>query len=105
MTMDLADPIAFGAALSGILSAFLALAADVIRGAVRAYGRYYEVVESRPAKRSSLRWPLATAGRIPHPQAVVARRQQQHDPLGPQTGSAPEGSDPARLPPPGAHPG
>ena len=51
-TMDLSAPLAFaaaliGGALGGILFAFLALpTAGVILAAVRAYGRYYEVVES-----------------------------------------------------------
>lgn len=51
-TMALPAPVAFaaaliGGALGGILFAFLALpAAGVILAAVRAYGRYYEVVES-----------------------------------------------------------
>jgi predicted PurR-regulated permease PerM len=51
-TMDLSAPVAFaaalvGGALGGILFAFLALpAAGVIQSAVKAYGRYYEVVEN-----------------------------------------------------------
>jgi len=50
-TMDLSAPIALaaaliGGALGGILFAFLALpAAGVIQASIRAYGRYYEVVE------------------------------------------------------------
>ena len=71
-TMDLPAPVAFaaaliGGALGGILFAFLALpAAGVILAAVRAYGRYYEVVEDdktivpalapqKPAKASTRR--------------------------------------------------
>lgn len=80
-TMALPAPIAFaaalvGGALGGILFAFLALpAAGVILAAVRAYGRYYEVVDSdktggptlapRERERSGTRrrwWP----GRGPH---------------------------------------
>lgn len=72
-TMDLPAPIAFaaaliGGALGGILFAFLALpTAGVILAAVRAYGRYYEVVESdkttepalarrKPARSRAPRW-------------------------------------------------
>jgi predicted PurR-regulated permease PerM len=78
-TMALPAPVAFaaaliGGALGGILFAFLALpTAGVIVAAVRAYGRYYEVVESdktaapdpqEPApSRSRRRW---WRGRWPH---------------------------------------
>jgi predicted PurR-regulated permease PerM len=54
-TMDLSAPLALAAALiggllGGILFAFLALpVAGVIQAALRAYGRYYEVVEDGPA--------------------------------------------------------
>lgn len=81
-TMDLPAPLAFaaaliGGALGGILFAFLALpTAGVILAAVRAYGRYYEVVESdassgpalapREAARSRTRRRWRRPGNGPH---------------------------------------
>ena len=85
-TMDLPAPVAFaagliGGALGGIVFAFLALpVAGVILAAVRAYGRYYEVVEDdktvvpalapqQPAKDSTRRrsWLRRWRHRPPEP--------------------------------------
>jgi predicted PurR-regulated permease PerM len=90
-TMDLPAPVAFaaaliGGALGGILFAFLALpVAGVILAAVRAYGRYYEVVEDnkrvvpalapqQPAKDSTRRrsWLRRWRHRPPEPPAGKA---------------------------------
>lgn len=90
-TMALPAPVAFGAALiggalGGILFAFLALpTAGVILAAFRAYGRYYEVIESDE-----------TAGPAPQePARVSARRRwrpgrRQDGPPPPSDGQAPE---------------
>ena len=92
-TMDLPAPLAFaaaliGGALGGILFAFLALpAAGVILAAVRAYGRYYEVIETdktvvpalaprKPAESRTRRRPRSGRG--------------QHDPPGPADRKAPD---------------
>jgi predicted PurR-regulated permease PerM len=92
-TMDLPAPIAFaaaliGGALGGILFAFLALpTAGVILAAVRAYGRYYEVVESDKTVAP------AVAPRKPA-QSRTRRRswsgRGQHGPPGPADGKAPD---------------
>ena len=98
-TMDLPAPLAFaaaliGGALGGILFAFLALpAAGVILAAVRAYGRYYEVVESDKTVVPALA-PQKPANPAPAGGGGFGRRQ--HGPPGPPDGNAPDGSDPGR---------
>ena len=90
-TMDLPAPVAFaaaliGGALGGILFAFLALpTAGVILAVVRAYGRYYEVVESDKTAVPALA-PQKPA------QSRTRRRWRsgrgQHGPPGPADGKA-----------------
>jgi predicted PurR-regulated permease PerM len=98
-TMDLPAPLAFaaaliGGALGGILFAFLALpTAGVILAAVRAYGRYYKVVETDKTVVPALA-PREPAESRTRRRWWLGRRQ--HDPPGPPDGNAPDGSDPGR---------
>src|SRR5215813_14106190 len=92
-TMDLSAPLALaaaliGGALGGILFAFLALpAAGVIQASVRAYGRYYEVVEEGTTVAPALAPDKTTTSR--GPRRGWLRRRKQDPPEtrdGPSTG-------------------
>ena len=93
-TMALPAPVAFaaaliGGALGGILFAFLALpAAGVILAAVRAYGRYYEVVENDKTVVPALAPQVPAQPRTRRRSWSVRRR---HGPPGPADGKAPDG--------------
>jgi predicted PurR-regulated permease PerM len=92
-TMDLPAPIAFaaaliGGALGGILFAFLALpTAGVILAAVRAYGRYYEVVDSDKTVTPALA-PQNPARSRTRWRSWLGRRR--HSPPGSPGGKAPD---------------
>ncbi|HEX7993079.1 MAG TPA: hypothetical protein VF506_04105, partial [Streptosporangiaceae bacterium] len=82
-TMDLSAPLALAAALiggllGGILFAFLALpVAGVIQAGLRAYGRYYEVVEDGPAGGPGPPGPASRTTRQGHRRGFGRKRSEK----------------------------
>jgi predicted PurR-regulated permease PerM len=99
-TMDLSAPVALAAALiggtlGGILFAFLALpVAGVIQASVRAYGRYYEVVDESAGGGPVTREPGSGASRRPARRSWIPGRRSGKPPPSPEDESPPEDQAP-----------